>query len=181
MSDTPDYAELRQLRAEAERMRDEAAEDRRAAAADGEAAAYDRGQAEHRLRTAEDNLRAAAEDRRWLEQHDEAKVRAIVAAADEKLKQAQELMASYDAAKHAAALKLAGKDAAPEISAARDQEADVNNEAIDAVMAIILYHDELIHRALPRQPGDGVRMGQLLSRLRSVKRQAASSEQGAAA
>ena len=87
-------------------MRDEAAADRKAAEAAREQATYTLGQSVHRLRNAEDHARAAAEDRRWLEQHDEAKVRAIVAAADDKLKQAQELMASYDAAKHGAAIAL---------------------------------------------------------------------------
>ena len=106
MSDTPSYTEVRQRLAEAQRLRDEAAADRKAAAADREAAEYALGQAEHRLRTAEDHNRAAAECKRWLEQHDEAKVRALVAAADDKLKQAQELMASYDAAKHGAAIAL---------------------------------------------------------------------------
>jgi hypothetical protein len=97
-----DSTELRLARA----YRDEAEQIKKAAEQDRTAAEYERGQAEHRLRAAEDNLRAAAECKRWLEQHDEAKVRAIVAAADDKLKQAQELMASYDAAKHGAAIAL---------------------------------------------------------------------------
>jgi hypothetical protein len=69
-------------------------------------AQYTLGQSEHRLRNAEDHSRAAAEDRRWLEQHDEARVRAIVAEAEQKLAEAKQLMASYDAAKHGAAIAL---------------------------------------------------------------------------
>jgi hypothetical protein len=81
MTDDDDTVELRLARA----YRDEGGKLRKQAAADLEAARYERGQAEHRLRTAEDNLRAAAECKRWLEQHDEAKVRAQVAAADSSL------------------------------------------------------------------------------------------------
>ena len=102
MVDDNDTVELRLARA----YRDEAEQIKKAAEQDLEAARYERGQAEHARRTAEDHNRAAAECKRWLEQHDEAKVRAIVAAADDKLKQAQELMASYDAAKHGAAIAL---------------------------------------------------------------------------
>jgi hypothetical protein len=163
--------------------RDGAAADRKAAAADREAAEYERGQASRSLHECQVLEKSIATREQKLRELGEDALVARERAADAKLAEAQQLLASYDAAKHAAALKLAGKDAAPEPGAGLggDQEAEVNDEAIDAVMAIILYHDELIHRALPRQPGDGVRMGQLLSRLRSVKRQAASSGQGAAA
>jgi hypothetical protein len=102
MADDGDTVALRLARA----YRDEAEQIKKAAEQDFEAARYERGQAEHRLRTAEDNLRAAEECRRWLEQHDEAKVRAIVAAADDKLKQAEELMKDYNASKHGAAIAL---------------------------------------------------------------------------
>jgi hypothetical protein len=94
------------MRAEAERMRDEAAADRKAAEAAREQATYTLGQSVHRLRNAEDHARAAAEDRRWLEQHDEAKVRAIVTEAEAKLKQAADLMKAYDADRHGAAIAL---------------------------------------------------------------------------
>ena len=97
-----DSTELRLARA----YRDEAEQIKKAAEQDLEAARYERGQAEHARRAAEDNLRAAAECKRWLEQHDEAKVRAIVAAADEKLKQAEELIASVDKERRAAAINL---------------------------------------------------------------------------
>ena len=97
-----DSAELRLAKA----YREEAEEIKKSAEQTLAQAEYERGQAEHARRTAEDHNRAAAECKRWLEQHDEAKVRAIVAAADDKLKQAQELMASYDAAKHGAAIAL---------------------------------------------------------------------------
>jgi hypothetical protein len=102
MADDNDTVELRLARA----YRDEAEQIKKAAEQDLEAARYERGQADFRQRTAEDHNRAAGERVRWLEEHDEAKVRAIVAAADDKLKQAQELMASYDAAKHGAAIAL---------------------------------------------------------------------------
>jgi hypothetical protein len=89
----------RQAYAEAEQIKKAAEQDRAAAE-------YDRGQADHRLRTMEQLERSITAREQWLAQHDEAKVRAIVAAADDKLKQAQELMASYDAAKHGAAIAL---------------------------------------------------------------------------
>ena len=102
MADDNDTVELRLARA----YRDEAEQIKKAAEQDLEAARYERGQAEHARRTAEDHNRAAAECKRWLEQHDEAKVRAIVAAADEKLKQAEELIASVDKERRAAATVL---------------------------------------------------------------------------
>jgi len=45
------------------------------------------------------NLRAAEECKRWLEQHDEAKVRAIVADAEQKLAEAKALKADCDVTK----------------------------------------------------------------------------------
>jgi hypothetical protein len=95
----------------AKMYREEGDKLREQANADLEAARYERGQADHAKRTAEDHHRAAAECKRWLEQHDEAKVRAIVAAADEKLKQAQELMAQYNADRHGAMISLQSIDA----------------------------------------------------------------------
>src|SRR6516225_3653810 len=100
MAEDSDTVELRLARA----YRDEGDKLRKQAAADLEAARYERGQGEHARRTGEDHNRAATERVRWLEQHDEAKVRAIVAAAEAKLKQAQELMKDYDKEKHAAAI-----------------------------------------------------------------------------
>jgi hypothetical protein len=97
-----DSTELRLARA----YRDEAEQIKKAAEQDLEAARYERGQAEHAKRTAEDHHRAAAEDKQWLEQHDEAKVRAIVAAADAKLAEAKDLMSRYDADRHGAAIAL---------------------------------------------------------------------------
>jgi hypothetical protein len=79
---------------------------REQANADLEAAKYERGQAEHRLAIVAQMERSIAARERWLEQHDEAKVRAVVAAADDKLKQAQELMAQYRADYHQAAISL---------------------------------------------------------------------------
>ena len=102
----PSYSELEAARAVAERLAQEAAADRKAAAEDRKAAEYARGQADFRQRTAEDHNRAAGERVRWLEEHDEAKVRAIVAAAEQKLAEAKALMASYNADKHSAAIYL---------------------------------------------------------------------------
>ena len=97
-----DSTELRLARA----YRDEAEQIKKAAEQDLEAARYERGQAAHALKTAEDHSRAAAECRQWLEQHGEAEVRAIVAAADKALAEARELMKAYNADKHAAAISL---------------------------------------------------------------------------
>ena len=69
-------------------------------------AEYERGQIEHAKRLIEQTERGIAARERWLEQHDEAKVRALVTAADAKLKQAQELMQAYNADKHGAAIAL---------------------------------------------------------------------------
>ena len=107
MSDDEPSLELKLARAayaEAEKIKKAAEQDRAAAE-------YDRGQAEHRLRTAEATLRAAEECKRWLEQHDEARVRALVAAADAKLKEARELMKAYDADRHGAMISLQQIDA----------------------------------------------------------------------
>jgi predicted translin family RNA/ssDNA-binding protein len=97
-----DSTELRLAKA----YREEAEQIKKAAEQDLEAARYERGQADHARRSAEDNLRAAAECKQWLEQHDEAKVRAIVADAEQKLAEAKALKADYDAAKHGAAIAL---------------------------------------------------------------------------
>ena len=85
--------------AEAEKLKKAAEQDRAAAE-------YERGQADFRQRTAEDHNRAAGERVRWLEQHDEARVRALVAAAEQKLTEAQELMKAYKADKHGAMISL---------------------------------------------------------------------------
>jgi hypothetical protein len=106
MSDAPSYTELKQMRAEAERLAQEAAADRKAAEEDRKAAEYERGQADFRQRTAEDHNRAAGERVRWLEEHDEVRVRALVAAADKALAEAKALKADYDAANHGAAIAL---------------------------------------------------------------------------
>jgi hypothetical protein len=107
MSDDEPSLELKLARAayaEAEKIKKAAEQDRAAAE-------YDRGQAEHRLRTAEATLRAAEECKRWLEQHGEAEVRAIVAAADKALAEARELMKAYNADKHGAMISLQRIDA----------------------------------------------------------------------
>jgi len=107
MADDNDTVELRLARA----YRDEAEQIKKAAEQDLEAARYERGQADFRQRTAEDHNRAAGERVRWLEEHDEAKVRALVAAAEQKLADAKALMADYDAARHGAMISLQRIDA----------------------------------------------------------------------
>ena len=102
MAEDSDTVELRLARA----YRDEGDKLRKQAAADLEAARYERGQGEHARRTGEDHNRAATERVRWLEQHDEAKVRAIVAEADAKLKQAQDVMKDFNSTRHGAAKAL---------------------------------------------------------------------------
>jgi hypothetical protein len=94
------------MRAEAERLQREANEYHVAAEKKLADANYALGQSEHRLRTAEATLRAVQEREQWLEQHDEARVRALVAAAEQKLTEAQELMKAYKADKHGAMISL---------------------------------------------------------------------------
>jgi hypothetical protein len=99
--DTPSL-ELKLARAayaEAEKIKKAAEQDRAAAE-------YDRGQADHRLRTMEQLERSIAARERWLEQHDEVRVRALVTEAEAKLKQAADLMKAYDADRHGAAIAL---------------------------------------------------------------------------
>ena len=115
----PSYSELEAARAVAERLAQEAATDRKAAAADRESAAYDRGQAEHRLRTAEATLRAVQEREQWLEQHDEARVRAIVVEAEQKLAEAKAVMADFNSTRHGAARALIEIDKREAAAAAR--------------------------------------------------------------
>ena len=82
-------------------------------------AEYERGQIEHAKRLIEQTERGIAARERWLEQHDEAKVRAIVAGAEQKLAEAQELMKDYDKEKHAAAIYLrqrSERDAAEQVA-----------------------------------------------------------------
>ena len=83
-----------------------AEEMKKAAEQDRAAAEYERGQAAHALRTAADNERSTAERVRWLEQHGETEVRALVAAADAKLAEARSLLAQYSADRHGAARAL---------------------------------------------------------------------------
>jgi hypothetical protein len=105
MSD--DYLEAQRLHAEAERMRDEAFEYR--AEADRKLVAANRafGDAEHRHRLIADLEKSVAgRELRLLNELGEAQLIKREKIANEKLKQAEELMASYDNEKHAAAIYL---------------------------------------------------------------------------
>ena len=107
MSDTPSFTEQQRLRAEAERLAAEAAADRKAAEEALAKAEYERGQAQHALREKQALEKNISARERWLKEHSEDVMLAREADAVAKLKQAQDLMASYDAAKHQAALELA--------------------------------------------------------------------------
>jgi hypothetical protein len=117
--------------AETRTLQKRADEAQKAAAADLETARYERGQAEHATRTATAQSTANAQRERELKGHEAELARARAAfeqeaatikanldqrdaeltarerAAEDKLNQALNLMASYDEAKHQAALKLA--------------------------------------------------------------------------
>src|SRR5262249_12770055 len=107
MSDRPTYSELEAARAVAERLAQEAAADRKAAAADRQKAEYAWGQSEFHNREASAKIATVVERERHLKEdlHEDALL-ARERAAVEKLKQAQELMADYNNAKHAAAIYL---------------------------------------------------------------------------
>jgi hypothetical protein len=131
--------------------RDEAAADRKAAAADREAAEYERGQASRSLHECQVLEKSIATREQKLRELGEDALVARERAADAKLAEAQQLLASYDAAKHAAALKLAGQDATPAIGAVRDQEADVNDEPTRRIQTggIVIVLGANAQRALP--------------------------------
>jgi hypothetical protein len=117
--------------AEARKTKKEADDAAKAAATDLETARYERGQAEHASRTAAAQATANAAGERELKGHEaelsraretfeqdaanwkanyeqrEAELAAREQAAEQKLETAQRLMASYDEAKHQAAMKLA--------------------------------------------------------------------------
>jgi hypothetical protein len=128
LGDADDIAkQLTELR----KTKKEAEDAAKAAATDLETARYERGQAEHATRTAAAQSTANAVRERDLRGHEaelrrardtfeqetanwktnyeqrEAELTAREKTADDKLKQALNLMASYDEAKHKAALKLA--------------------------------------------------------------------------
>ena len=92
--------------AEARMAEKQATDKAKAAATDLETARYERGQAEHASRTAAAQATANAAGERELKGH-EAELAAREQAAEQKLETAQRLMASYDEAKHQAAMKLA--------------------------------------------------------------------------
>jgi hypothetical protein len=99
MTDSTELRLAKMYREEGDKLRERAN-------ADLEAARYERGQIEHAKHIMEQTERSIAARERWLEQHDEAKVRAIVAAADAKLAEAKDLMSRYDNDKHGAAIAL---------------------------------------------------------------------------
>jgi hypothetical protein len=106
MSDTPSYVEVQQMRAEAQRLRDEAAEFNAEADRKLRDANYLFGQADHRRREIADFERSIAQREARLLELEEPKLLAREQAAAEKLKQAEELMASVDKEKHAAAINI---------------------------------------------------------------------------
>ena len=85
--------------AEAEKLK-------KAAEADRGAAEYEKGQAEWRYREMAQLERNIAAREQHLQQLGEARLLERERVADDKLKQAQELMASYNRDKHAAAIYL---------------------------------------------------------------------------
>ena len=102
MSDDEPSLELKLARAayaEAEKAKKAAEQDRAAAE-------YERGQAEHRYRLIADLERNIAAREQHLQQLGEAQLLERERGADDKLKQAQELLASYNNDKHAAAIYL---------------------------------------------------------------------------
>jgi len=105
--DTPTYLELKQMQAEAQRLRDEAFEYRAEADRKLADANYLFGQASHRRRRIADLERSVQQrEARLLNELGEAELIKREKIANEKLKQAEELMASYDNEKHAAAIYL---------------------------------------------------------------------------
>ena len=106
MSDTPSYTELQQMRAEAERLAHQASVDRKAAAEVQANAEYMFGQADHRRREIAAIEQGISQRERRLTELNEGELVAREKAADDKLKQAQELMQAYDRDRHAAAISL---------------------------------------------------------------------------
>ena len=84
----------------------EAEQIKKAAEQDRAAAEYERGQVEHRHRKIMQIERGIAEREKRLVELGEAKPVAREKAADDKLKQAQQLMKAYDKDRHAAAIAL---------------------------------------------------------------------------
>jgi hypothetical protein len=106
MSTTPSYTELQQMHAEAQRLRDEAAELNARADVKLRDGNYKLGQAEHRHKEIAAMERSIAEREQHLKELGEPELVAREQAVEAKLKEAQELMASVDKEKHAAAVNL---------------------------------------------------------------------------
>ena len=103
--------EMVQYRAEGLRLRAEAAADLRAAKEERAAADYALGQAEHRLKTIQATEAGFSAREKWLKENKEDELRKLAADAAADRKRTEELMASYDAAKHGAAQALINIDA----------------------------------------------------------------------
>ena len=107
MSDTPSYLELKQMHAEAQRLRDEAAELNATADIKLRDGNYALGQASHRRRRIADLERSVQQrEARLLNELGEAELIKREKIANEKLKQAEELIASVDKERHAAAINI---------------------------------------------------------------------------
>jgi hypothetical protein len=106
MSDDTGYLEAKQMRAEAQRLRDEAAELNATADRKLRDGNYKLGQAEHRQKLISDLERSVAAREAKLVELGEAKFLEREQAAADKLKRAEELMASYNHDKHEAAIYL---------------------------------------------------------------------------
>jgi len=105
--DTPTYLELKQMQAEAQRLRDEAFEYRAEADRKLADANYLFGQASHRHRLIADLERSVQQrEARLLNELGEAELIEREKIANEKLKQAEELIASVDRERHAAAINI---------------------------------------------------------------------------
>ena len=105
--DTPTYLELKQMQAEAQRLRDEAFEYRAEADRKLADANYLFGQASHRHRLIADLERSVQQrEARLLNELGEAELIKREKIANEKLKQAEELIASVDRERHAAAINI---------------------------------------------------------------------------
>ena len=104
--DDTGYLEAKRLQAEAQRLRDEAAELNATADRKLRDGLYAKGQAEHRHREIADIQRSIAQREAKLVELGEAKFLERERVADEKLKQAQELMRDFDRERHAAAINI---------------------------------------------------------------------------
>jgi hypothetical protein len=106
MSDTPSYAELKQMHAEAQRLRDEAAEHNAQADVKLRDGLYALGQARHTQATVAQTERSISAREQKLKELGEPEFLAREKAAEAKLAEAKALLAQYSADRHGAAIAL---------------------------------------------------------------------------